>query len=505
MGTHEQLKQAPAAGPTPGLRDLVLVLAIFIVARLLYAFLGVEFDDSTFPRYFQFIDRPLLAERALESIWYSHAFPPMLNVLAAIGEKVFGSYQVIFFAAVFHMLGFLLAACVFALTLRFTASRTAAYLVVTLLVFSPAFVMYENWLMYTFPAAAMLTVSAYLLMRYLDAPSNARAFGFFFLLALLCLTRGAFHLAWFVMIVCLLVFFLRQRWRQLLIAALFPFLLVAGWYGKNLYYFGTFAGSTMLGFGLNNITTLTVTRSQLKPLITEGTLTPFALISRHVDQEMIFSANPKPPTGIPVLDIVKKSTGAYNYDNHQILEIERFYRQDAIEVAKRFRLNYLAGVWLSNHLFFSPSSMNTYFSDNNREAALPMEILMTPLLYAVPARAYFVGQPHFGFDTPPSLEMNMSYSLLVIWALLLPYIYLRARKGIRGSDTGQRKLGLIAGYMLVNILYIWGLSTTVELAENYRYKFLVEPLFMVFAAIAISDGVRLAHSTYRRLQPVQGG
>lgn len=497
MNSGQITGQSPAQPPSVRLVDFGMVLAICLVSRGLYAWLGLEFDASTFPRYFQFIDRPLLAERMLESIWYSHAFPPLLNVLAGIAEKAFGSSSAIFVSIVFHVMGYLTALCVLALTVRLSASRIAAYVVVTLLVFSPAFVMYENWFMYTFPAAAMLTISVYLLLRYLDEPTNRRAFGFFLLLAAICLTRGVFHLAWFVMIVFLLAVFLRNHRRQLLLAAILPFMLVAGWYGKNLYYFGTFAGSTMLGFGLSNITTLTVTREKLTPLVNDGTLTPFALVSRYADKDIVFSAVSKPPTGIPVLDVLRKSTGGYNYDNQQIIEVERYYRQDAIEVAKRFRLNYLVAVWLSNHLFFSPSNMNAYFSDVNRAAALPMEKLLNPVLYGTGARVIFVGQPHFGFDTPPSLEMNVGYPLVFVWILLVPYIYLRSRKKIRSNDSGQLKLGLVTGYMLINMLYVWGLSTTVELAENFRYKFLIEPIFMILVCVAVCDLVRLASDAYR--------
>ncbi|MBM0103449.1 hypothetical protein JM946_01785 [Steroidobacter sp. S1-65] len=56
-------------GLTPG--DLWMIAALFASSRLLYAWLGVEFDASTLPRYMQFIDVELLKTRLLESIWYT--------------------------------------------------------------------------------------------------------------------------------------------------------------------------------------------------------------------------------------------------------------------------------------------------------------------------------------------------------------------------------------------------------------------------------------------------
>src|SRR5262245_41535229 len=146
--------------------DYAVVVALFAVSRLLYGLLGVRFDSSPFPDYMQFIDPPLLRDRLLESLWYFHAHPPLLNLLVGIGSKLFGERPDLYFALCFHALGLATALAVYALTLRLSHSRIAAAIAVGLLVFSPSFVLYENWLLYEFPAVALVTIAALLLHQY---------------------------------------------------------------------------------------------------------------------------------------------------------------------------------------------------------------------------------------------------------------------------------------------------------------------------------------------------
>jgi hypothetical protein len=474
------------------------VLLIVIATRIAYGLLGLGFDSTTFPGYMQFIDRELLASRLLESIWYLHAQPPLLNLFAGIGIKLFGTQADSFFAAGFHVLGFALGLAVFKLADFLTGSRPAAYAATVLVVASPAFVLYENWLMYTLPSSALLAAAGAALCVYSKRGTTYAAIVFFSLLAALALTRSLFHLAWLVGIAGLLTAAFSTRRRQIVLAACVPVLLVTAWYGKNYLYFGSFGASSLLGLSLSNITTLTVPREELLPLVMQERLSPFALVSRYTDTELLFSSQRLPPTGIPVLDAVRKSTGQYNYNNRQIIAINRFYTRDAITVAREFPFSYALGIAVANRLFFSPSSMNEYFSDANRAAVAAIEPWFNRLLYGARAEPRYLVQPHFGLDREPSLEVNTGYGLILAWLLVLPYTYLKARREFldRGSDGRAR--AIVAGFMLLNILYVYATATLLELGENYRYKFLIEPLFTVLLVAAVTDLLRRAKPWLRR-------
>ena len=470
-------------------RDWALLVVLLVASRLLYAALGLTFDASTFPFFMQFIDPELLSSRLLESLWYYHANPPLLNLLAGVGIQAFGTQAPVFWSVVFHALGALTALSVYVLALRLSGSRIAAAVATGLLVFSPSFVLYENWFMYSFPAVALLSLSALLLYAYARTSRTGWCVAFFASLAVLLLTRSLFHLAWMVLVVGLLAAASPGRRRQVLVAALVPVLVVAGWYGKNLHYFGKFGASTWMGLGLSNITTLVATREELQPLVASGELSQFALVSRYTDKDALF-ALPHPPTGIAVLDQVRKGDGTYNFNNIRIVSLDHYYTADALAVARRFPGHYLHGWALSNRLYFSPSSMNLYFTRANRVAAWPMERLLNPVLYgtgAVPSRTL---QPHFGYATPGELEVNTSLPLLLAWFGLLGYGALQARRGLASGDAADRPRALVFGYIVLAALYLYVVGTGFELAENYRYRYNVEPLMFVVAATAIVDAVR---------------
>src|SRR6185295_9333028 len=185
-------------------RAVLTVAAVYAASHALYWWLGMRFDASTLAGYIQFIDVELLVHRLLESLWYYHANPPLLNLFAGVGLKVFGDGAPAFFSVVFHLLGLATAMAVHLLTRGLTGSRLAADTATAILLFSPSFVLYENWLMYSFPAAALLTVSAVLLHRYASTGAARWGAAFFGVLAVLLLTRSLFHLGWLLMVAGLL-------------------------------------------------------------------------------------------------------------------------------------------------------------------------------------------------------------------------------------------------------------------------------------------------------------
>lgn len=457
---------------------------------------GVRFDASTFPGYMQFIDDELLQTRLLESIWYWHAQPPGLNLLVGVAYRLFGDGAPTFLSLLFHGLGFVAALGLFALTLRLTGTRVAAYLCTALVVMSPGFVLYENWLMYTFLEVVLLVASAVALYKTLDRRSTAWAVALFTMLAVLVLTRGFFHLGWLVLVVAYVTWAAPDR-LSVLRAAVVPVAVVTLWYAKNLFYFGTFAGSTMFGLGLSNIGTLLVTRADLSRLVEERIVSPLALVSRYDDALVLFDAK-NDPTGIPVLDRARKSTGHFNFNYRPLVEINQQYARDSFAVIRQYPATYVRGLLISNKLFFSPSSMNGYFSAQNLTAVKPFERVFNPLFYGVAADPGHIAQPHFGFDTQRLLEVNPSVWLAAWSALVVVLGCLRIRPAVL-NRTSEDRAGLITlGYVLFVMLYVYALGTLVELGENYRYRFVAEPLFLAAAALIATDCVRSLRSRWRR-------
>ncbi len=477
--------------PHTTLRDIGAVALLWLAATGLYYSAGVRFDATPFPGFMQFIDADLLASRLVESLWYSHAHPPLLNLFVGLGARLFGDGAVTFYTVSFYAMGLILALAVFALALRLSASRVGGYLCVALVVLNPSFALYQSWLMYSFPEAALLTITAVAMYKYFERESAVWAATAFVSIMVLALTRSLFHLAWFVAIVGY-VLVLACNKRRVLAAAALPVLLVALWYGKNFYYYGAFSGSTMLGLGLSNIATLTVTRAELEPLVADGTVSPLALLSRYEQTAELFAFAAVEPTGVPVLDQVRKATGEFNFNYRGLIEVDRIFTSDALHVVRRYPANYVVGLLISNRLFFSPTSMNEYFSTSNREAARPIERLFNTAVLGARAMPSYLAQPHFGFDRPPSLEVNTSTRLVALWAAALAFCYVRGRRAFLGAFSGDKPACAVLGFMGIAMIYVHVVGTALELGENYRYRFAVEPFFFVVLTVAAADIARWA-------------
>jgi hypothetical protein len=272
-------------------------------------------------------------------------------------------------------------------------------------------------------------------------------------------------------------------------AAAVPLAVATLWYAKNYFYFGAFAGSTMFGLGLSNIGTLLATPEELTPLVEAGAVSPLALVSRYEGAAVLFGTTTE-PTGVPVLDRPRKSTGDFNFNYRPLVEINEQYAHDSFAVIRRYPASYMIGVLISNRLFFSPSSMNEYFSPQNRAAAKPFERVFNPLLYGVPAEPRYIAQPHFGFDRPPSLEVNTSVWLIAWSALVFVLGWLRVRPAFFERTVEDRVALIALGYLLFTMLYVYALGTLVELGENYRYRFVAEPFLAVVTAVLATDSVR---------------
>lgn len=136
--------------------------------------------------------------------------------------------------------------------------------------------------------------------------------------------------------------------------------------------------------------------------------------------------------------------------------------------------------------------MNLYFSEPNRIAARPMERLLNPLLYGVGAAPGWLEQPHFGFSKQSFLEVNTSALLIAQWMLVLGYGYVQARRGVLAGAPPQRPRAIVIGFIVLTALYLYAVGTAFELAENYRYRFNIEPLFLVLTATAATSLVRFA-------------
>jgi hypothetical protein len=58
------------------------------------------------------------------------------------------------------------------------------------------------------------------------------------------------------------------------------------------------------------------------------------------------------------------------------------------------------------------------------------------------------------------------------------------------ASVDDRVALVTLGYMLFVMVYVHALGTLVELGENYRYRFVVEPFLAVLITVLATNGIR---------------
>src|SRR5262249_38155707 len=128
--------------------------------------------------------------------------------------------------------------------------RAVAVPAATLFVVSPSFVLYEHFLLYSFPIALLLVLTAVALGRFVESPSRLRALVFCTCVIIACGTHATFQLPYYLLIVGG-VWALYPPARQTLpSAAVAPFGLLCAWLVKNAIVFGALLSSSWLGMQL---------------------------------------------------------------------------------------------------------------------------------------------------------------------------------------------------------------------------------------------------------------
>lgn len=476
--------QADAIAILHRYRDALTVAALLIVTRTIYLAMGLVFDASPAASYLQFIPGEWLEQDLLGSLYFSHASPPFLNLVTGIGLKLFGDGAWVFYALTWHLMGYALLYAVYFTARRLTGTTFIAWTVTSIIAISPAFHLYENWLMYTFPAACFVTVSAALLIRFLDAPTIRNGLLFFSTLALLVLTRSLFQLVWLVLVAVILLLIVPGARRQVVYTVALPLLVCVLWYGKNYYLYSTFSASSLLGLSLNNVTTLTLPREALQGHIRRQELSRFAVISRYTElADLLASEDLVARTGLPLLDETYTPAGTLNYNSLEMRVAGEYYLQDSLKVREWYPLNYGIAMLLSHQVYFSPAAMNRYFSDDNLAAVAPVSQLFDRIAYGSAAEPHDITQLHFGFSEKYHVAVNPGRLLIILSMLVLIMGGARCITTVASMDW--RTETIVFGYLFGNWLMIYLIGTYAELYENNRYRFIAEPFYWILLAVIL--------------------
>ncbi len=457
---------------------LAYVITAFVLSRIACFILGVRFDIGPLDYYWQFIDPQLLRTNLLESLYYLHSQPPLFNLFLGIVLKLFAGQEALAFHVIYLLFGLTLSISLYLLMKDLGLSGRLSSILTIIFVASPSCILYEDFLFYTYPVAAVLCLAALLLHRYLKFGRFHHLVIFFALLALLVFTRSVFHLAWFAVLTLPLIWYQRKNWKKIALVAGVPFLLCFLLYAKNAHEFGSFSSSTWFGMNFARLTTWRLPLSERFSLIDQGKLSTLSVVKpfRKLETYQRHSHVPlAEPTGIPVLDQTQKSSGAPNLNNLTYINISKQYRRDALYVLPRYPGAYIGSLFESLMIYFIPTSSYSFLKDNRQKIGVIDRVYNLILC----------GQLQYEKEiTDDRAFLNMGLLTALLYVAVIVYGFVMLRQAFRRRATGSA-YALTLLFIWLNVVYVTIVGNAFELGENNRFRFVVDPFFLVLLGLAL--------------------
>lgn len=473
------------------------VAVAFLATRAIWFLLGIRFDPSPLERIQHHLDVSLLSGDLAASLWRLHSQPPGWNAFLGVVLSASPSrgVAVAVVALVQAAAGYLVAYGVARLAVALGAPRRLALAAAILWMASPASILYENCLIPEIVVVAMLVAAALALQRFAEEGRFLPALGFFALVGGAILTRSLLHLAWFAVPLAAALVARRGSGRVVAAAAL-PLAAAALWFAKNLLLFGFFGSSSWFGLSAARMTVFRIPGEERRALAARGDLSPVAGLPPFSAPERYLEFVPLPPVGHPVLDELRKSTGQPNYNHRVFPEVSRRAAADAAKVLRERPAVYAGAVAEALWHATQPASDFTPFGANleaidGTERAFSFLVLGQPfrdryfptLRHRAPVR-HFVGM----LAGLPLLALGLSLWAVVGAARRLPSLL---------RDPSDRPRGATTLFLLGTIAWVVGVGCLLEVGENNRFRFLVDPFLLVLVAVQVAGWLGWAREPER--------
>lgn len=473
----------------------VVVALLFLSSRLVYRVgLGVRFDWTPVTYFIQFIDPWFLRHDFLRSILYLHHQAPLQNVLVGIPLHFLRdapAYAVIDFMYV--AIGLATALGLAEAMLGMGASPLWAALISSLYAVSPTTVTYENWLLYHAPVACALVWALVGLLRFHRRPSFGSASGLFIALAIAALLRSTINVMYVAAMVGLALLWPpfhpagRAATRKLILrAATGPLLVVALVAAKPSFLLGYGYGEALLWGNLSTKIWDELPEPERARLLANDLVSPaaerFCLGDlRDFDPFRI----PHAPLGVPLMDMERAPNGRWNAHAFEYLSLAReLYKPDALYLLRHYPGAYARSLGQALSWYLSPAThdANLPGSPNYRRLTVWREAIDG----ATGAR-----------DGSSSVMLAGGIPLLLLFGVVA---LARARRAL----PAERRIAAGLTYILATIIYAGVSTMLISFGDFSRYRFEVDPLYLVLLATALTRGQTLVATTLARFgKPVR--
>ena len=488
----------------PGIPVVVLVAA-YAGTRIWAAVAGVRYDDSVLrgtplTDMWQLLDVHLLKDHLASSVWHLNSQPPLFNLYAGFLLKLPTGLRRPVEVVCSLALGLAMVVCAYLLQVELRVPRVAA-LVVTLVVVvaSPAYLLYENWMNYAYPTAALGTVGAWSLVRFLRTGRARFGLGFFGASAAMVLLDSTYQFEWLLVAAVPVVVVLRHRWRTVLAVAAVPLLVVAGWYVKDYVQVGTTATSSWLGMNLARSILYRAPAGQIASLQRQGRMNAVASVPPFAGPEVYSPRYVRAvPSPVRAVGALHKSDGATNFNNPLYVHISSLYLHDDLVWIRAHPHEYADDVLNSLGVWFVGTDQNFTDSINwpatrTYARAYDRYVEWQPTQDPAPGFVVFAR----GWHRPGWL----SGQAMAVYALALvgaPVLVWRRRRSDPAMAGTLAVLWWTTGYAFAT-------SSLVEIGENERFRSELGPVPTILAVVVVTAAVRATWSAWRRTPRRQVG
>lgn len=469
-------------------KSLFGILLLFGLSRAYYMAQGIEFDDVHLRISWQILDPELLREHLLQSLWNLHAQPPLFNMLCGFVVKLVPETPSDILIPVYILLGLINLIAMDAIMRKLDIHRAIRWLILALSAFNPSFVLVENFFLYTQPLTCMMTLATWWWMKLFDQRQLRFGLLVFVTLFMMAMMRSLFHLSWYVVIGTVAIMLFGEGRRRLALVVFVPGMLISLWYLRTLIMFGTFGASTWLGMSLAKTTTFQLSQEERTEYVAEGKLSPVAVIMPFSKFSWYRDYLKKSGTGIPVLDRVYNPSGSVNFNNEAMIDLCEMYKQDALWTIRNHPMRCLESQQDSWANYFQTTS-SYQFLQINRQKILGIDSLYNRILYL-----QSVGPPRLNSRPgtfisfyQPITHRPFSRTLVILFlvcAIWLPFISTRLMRRPETYAAGAAYL-----FIWLNVMYVSCVGNLLEIGENNRFRFMIEPVsWIVLAGFITSCG-----------------
>jgi hypothetical protein len=447
-------------------KDVLLILILFIISRILIRFFGVHFSFIALYQYWQYLDVETLRNNLLRGVWYDHAQPPGFNLLLGVVLKLSGSHAAFAFNILFKAITLVNVFLLLNILKQLVRNRNLPLIISLIYLLSPATLILETELFYTTFISMLLLMSVYFLLRFQQKQNWLNGFGIFLPLAFLCLTRSMYHLAWLLAIALIVLFYYRKKngLSTLIASAFFCLMLVAGWYVKNYLVFGDFSTSTWVGM---NISRNVFHDNEIKDSSRIEAYESFSKISSY--KKFISGDLDKKFAGINDRDLLSEmKNDTFINENHiDYIEVSKKYMDASKAYVKSHPGAYLKNVIQSTTIFFTPATR--YILAEAKSGKIKYYDAV-----------YSFNLSHFA-EGKQQRRIALTISSMPKLIIYLTVFFLLARSVMR-----NKKISLPNLLIALTIGFVFFISSLFEHYENMRFRYEIEPLFLILLAQVIA-------------------